>query len=140
MISNLALEYTPDGRRITVTRKIPVRRDAAWDLLKNTQRWSEWGPSVRAVECDQQFIDAGTTGRVQTVGGLWVPFEITTCMSYRWSWRVMGVPATGHRVDCPSTGSPDDGCQVLFELPIFAAWYTSVCSRALDRIESILLR
>lgn len=139
MTTNPAFEHTPDGRKIVVGRELSVGRDIAWNLLRNTQQWTEWGPSVRAVECNQQFIDVDTTGRVQTVGGLWLPFEITSCMSYRWHWRVMKLPATGHRVDQPSTGSPREGCRVIFELPILAAWYIPVCSRALDRIESILL-
>lgn len=139
MTTDLAFERTSDGLKIVVGRKLSVGRDIAWDLLRNTQRWTEWGPSVRAVESNQQFIDIGTTGRVQTVGGLWLPFEITTCSSYRWGWRVMRIPATGHRVDQPSTGPPDESCRVIFELPVLAAWYTPVCSRALDRIESILL-
>ena len=73
MTTNLAFEHTPDGRKIVVGRELSVGRDIAWNLLRNTQQWTEWGPSVRAVECNQQFIDVkylGVKPRGFTVWGL----------------------------------------------------------------------
>jgi len=135
MRTDVTIERTPDGRRLVVARDTDTPRAAAWDVLTDTRRWPEWGPSVRAVECDRRRITAGTTGRVRLPGGLWLPFEITDCEEYRWTWRVARVPATGHRVDPPQGRA---GCRVVFELPVPAAGYVPVCARALDRIDALL--
>jgi hypothetical protein len=124
-------QRTPDGRRLVVEREIAAPAGDCWDLLIDTTRWPEWGPSVEAVDCDRQYIEAGTTGRVQTVGGVWLPFEITACRDRRWTWRVARVPATGHRV------RGEDPCQVGFELPLLAASYAVVCVRALDTLAAM---
>jgi hypothetical protein len=110
--------------------------DEAWDLLTDTTRWAEWGPSVAAVDCPTRFIEAGTRGRIRVAGvGLWVPFEVDSYAieEKRWTWRVARVPATGHRVD--SLGRQ---CRVTFEVPVLAAGYVPVCRRALDRIASLV--
>lgn len=88
MESDVATEQTPDGRRVIVARDVDASREVAWDLLTDTARWPDWGPSVRAVECDQRFIQPGTTGRVRLPGGVWLPFEVATCGEYRWTWQV----------------------------------------------------
>lgn len=133
------LARTPDGRRIEVDRRIDAAPASAWELLVTPDRWPEWGPSVRAVDCAVERISEGTTGRVRIPGGLWIPFEITTyreptdSRAGRWGWRVAKIPATGHRVE-----SVGRGCRVVFEIPLAAAGYAVVCSRALDRIEELL--
>jgi len=133
-------ERTPDGRRICVSRTIPVARERAWDVLRETDQWSAWGPSVRAVESSHRVIERGTTGRVKTPLGIWIPFEITACENYRWTWRVARIPATGHRVDQAREDRPDENrCEVVFEIPPLAAGYVPVCQRALGRIESLLV-
>jgi hypothetical protein len=53
-----------------------------------------------------------------------------------WSWRVFGIPATGHRVDQVSKGV----CRLVFEVPVFGAPYVIVCCIALHRIVRLLLR
>jgi hypothetical protein len=142
---------TPDGRRLAVTREIPAGRERVWDLLCDTERWPDWGPSVRAVDCERRYIEEGSTGRVRVPGGLWLPFRIDTCRDYRWTWRVARVPATGHFVE-PVPPGPDSGageadarnggergCRVRvgFELPVYAAFYAPVCRRALDRLAGL---
>lgn len=133
------LARTPDGRRLEVDRKISVAPERAWRLLVTPARWPQWGPSVRAVDCDGERITAGTTGRVRVPGGLWIPFEITGYRDLsetgggRWTWRVGKIPATGHRVE-----PAGEDCRVVFEVPLAAAGYAVVCSRALDRIEKLL--
>ena len=131
--ADVDLERGERGRRIAVSRVVRADREAAWDLLTDTARWPEWGPSVRAVDCDRRHIAAGTTGRVQIPGGLWIPFEITSSENFRWTWRVARVPATGHRVEMAR-----EGCRVVFELSPVAAPYVPVCTRALGRIASLL--
>jgi uncharacterized protein YndB with AHSA1/START domain len=123
-----------------VRRTIPVARERAWDVLTDTDQWAEWGPSVRAVESSHRVLEGGTTGRVKTPVGIWIPFEITACENYRWTWRVARIPATGHRIDEARQNRPGENrCEVVFEIPPLAAGYVPVCQRALGRIESLLV-
>lgn len=115
--------------------EIPAPAAAAWELLTDTSRWPQWGPSVSRVESAQQRIGPGSTGRVQTTIGVWLPFRITEFVAgQRWNWEVAGIPATGHRVE--SLGP--DRCRVTFEVPLLAAPYLAVCRLALQRIRNIL--
>lgn len=126
------IERTTDGRRLVVSRHVAADRETVWDLLVDTERWTAWGPSVRAVDSQDRYIEPGTTGRVQVPGGIWLPFEITTCRDYRWTWRVARIPATGHRVQ-----PADAGCRPAFELPVLGAVYAPVCQRALATIAEL---
>jgi len=45
-------------------------------------------------------------------------------------------PATGHRVD--SYAGESDRSRVVVEVPIVAAWYVTVCRRALDRFAALV--
>jgi hypothetical protein len=103
---------------LTTAVEIRVPAAAAWELLIDTRRWPEWGPSVARVDYADRYIGPGVTGRVQAAFGLWVPFQITkfTAGQY-WHWRVADIPATGHRVE--SIGP--NICRVLFEVPWLAA-------------------
>ena len=116
-----------------VAIKTPV--SAAWELLIDTHRWPEWGPSVARVDCTDRYIVLGSTGRVKTAFGTWFSFEIIqfTAGQY-WHWQVAGIPATGHRVLSlgPSL------CRVVFEVPVLAAPYLFVCRMAAQRIKNIL--
>ncbi|MFB6087493.1 MAG: SRPBCC family protein [Haloarculaceae archaeon] len=130
---SIDLERTPDGRRLCVSREIPAPAETVWNVLVDTRQWSEWGPSVSAVDCADRRIRRGSTGRVQVLGGPWVPFEITTCRDRRWTWAVARVPATGHRVEAPS----DDRCRAVFEIPPLASGYAVVCRRALRNVDRL---
>lgn len=132
MNDRVGIERTPDGRRLAVSRRIDAPADRTWDLLVDPDRWPEWGPSVTDVEASDRPIVEGTTGRVRTVGGIRLPFEVTTCREYRWTWRVAGIPATGHRIE-----PLGDACSVVFEVPLPAAAYAPVCRRALRAIERL---
>jgi len=127
-----ATERTSSGRRLVVSKPVAADRDTVWRLLTDTERWPDWGPSVTDVEADERYIRAGTTGRVRLPIGIWIPFEVTNCGEYRWTWSVARIPATGHRVE-----RAGEGCRVGFELPLYAAGYALVCRRALDRIETL---
>lgn len=129
----LSFGRTPDGRRLEVSRYVAAAPERAWEVLTDTHRWPEWGPSVRAVECEKRYVEEGTSGRVRTPLGVWVPFTVDTCRDRRWTWRVAGVPATGHRVE-----SATGGCRVVFELPVLGAGYAPVCELALRRIATLV--
>jgi hypothetical protein len=114
---------------------INVSATAAWELLIDTRRWPEWGPSVARVDCADRCIGPGTVGRVQTAFGPWLSFQITEFIAGQyWHWKVAGIPATGHRVLSigPSL------CRVVFEVPVLAAPYLIVCRLAAQRIKNIL--
>ena len=98
---------------------------------------------MAAVECADRFVEAGSRGRIRTTGpgtlvgspetgGLWLPFRVTDCEEYRWTWRVGGVRATGHRVE-----PAGENCRVVFEVPLLVAGYAPVCSRALADVERL---
>jgi hypothetical protein len=122
-------------RRLEQRRTIYAPASAVWHLLTDTERWPDWGPSVSAVDCADRFIGAGSRGRVRTVTGLWIPFEVTRWREgVAWSWKVLGIPATGHHVDPLREGVSS----LAFTVPMIAAPYLLVCKIAIDRIESIL--
>jgi uncharacterized protein YndB with AHSA1/START domain len=131
------IERTPDGRRLVVSRTVRAPAEDAWDLLTDTERWAEWGPSVARVDSPVRQIETGTRGHVVVAGvGARVPFTVTACEPYRWTWDVARVPATGHTV----TPRGPDRCRVAFEVPLAAAGYAVVCRRALTRIADLLER
>jgi uncharacterized protein YndB with AHSA1/START domain len=140
--TDVSTARTPDGRRIEVSAVVAAPPEAAWDLLVDTERWPEWGPSVRAVDADERRIRAGSAGHVVVPGGLRVPYEVTAFDpdGRRWAWSVARVPATGHRVDAVAgaEGPATDRCRVVFEVPLLAAGYVPVCRRALERIAALL--
>ncbi len=108
---------------------------AAWELLTDTRRWSQWGPSVVAAGCDPPVIGPDSVGWVQTAVGVRLPFRITRFDQGRsWSWQVAGIPATGHRVEALGPHR----CRVCFEVPFWAAPYVAVCWLAAKRIKHIL--
>jgi len=127
------IERTPDGRRLVADRVVGADADTVWTVLTDTEQWSEWGPSVSAVRSRDRYIEPGSRGEVQVAGGPWIPFEVETCEDYRWTWRVVDIPATGHAV----TPLGDERSRVAFEIPLLAGGYAVVCRRALGRIASI---
>ena len=130
--TRINIANTPEGLRLVISRLVDTNTDRAWEVFVDTRQWPEWGPSVTAVESPDRHIRNGTRGRIRIVGGLWLPFSITSMSRYRWTWRVAGIRATGHHV------VPLDGrCRVAFEVPVLAAPYLLVCLLALLRIESL---
>ena len=109
--------------------------EAVWELLIDTRRWPEWGPSVTAVDCRERFIRSGTVGRFRIPVGIWVPFVITDFEPlHQWCWRVAGVPATFHLV----IPLGPDRTRLIFKLPGIAFPYAVVCRRAGQRIARLL--
>lgn len=131
---------TPEGTRWEVSRDVDVDPDVVWELLTDPNRWPAWSPTVGAVRCDDDRIHRGSRGEAR-VAGTWHPFTIETCGETepgvrRWTWRVRGVRATGHRVERLADG----GARVVFEVPLWAMAYVSVCVVAVRRVDRLARR
>jgi hypothetical protein len=120
---------------IQVGRSFDVSSATVWQVVTDTHRWVEWGPSLTAVECDERYIRGGSQGRVKTLLGFWLPFLVTHyAHGQYWRWRVGGIAATGHRVDRIEA----ERCRLVFEVPVWAAPYAMICGLALQRIARLL--
>ena len=118
-----------------IIRIIQTTPEALWDMLTDTKSWPQWGPTVKAVQSNSQYIRAGSTGHVKTVFGFWAPFVITEWIDGQyWSWHVFNIRATGHRIEII------DGkcCRLIFEVPFWAGPYAIICKVAADRIARYL--
>jgi uncharacterized protein YndB with AHSA1/START domain len=105
-----------------------------WEVLTDTHCWPKWGPPVTAVRCTERFIQSDSKGQVQISLGFWLPFEITDFVpGEKWSWRVMHIPATGHRVEALAPKQ----CRLVFEVPMIALPYLLFCNIAARRIRRI---
>jgi uncharacterized protein YndB with AHSA1/START domain len=120
---------------IQIGQTIDAAPASVWHLLTDTRYWSQWGPSITAVECDDRIIRSGSRGRVKTRLGFWLPFVVSDFEpgSY-WRWHVGGIRATGHRVEPLASAR----CRLSFDIPIFAAPYSGICWLALQRIARLL--
>ncbi len=113
---------------------IEAPADAVWSLLTEFASWPEWGPTVSRVDSQASSVAPGVTGRVKTVGGLWLPFAITEVEPGRsWTWKVAGVPATGHRVAQLANGRT----RVRFTVPVAFAPYVVVLRAGLRRLKRL---
>ena len=97
--------------RLTVAAAGTATPATVWDRYTHPDRWPDWSPQIRSVDCADDVIRAGTTGVVHGPCGAAVNFEVldvdheTRC----WSWRVKAVGIElilGHRVD--ARGRPAD--------------------------------
>ena len=123
---------------LEVGRDLDAPAEAVWDLLVDTVRWPDWGPTVAGAEIasggDGTRITLGATGAVRTPVGLSLPFRITELEpGRRWAWAVAGVGATAHRVEALGP----ERCRATFEVPRWAAPYAAVCALALRRLEHL---
>ncbi len=120
---------------IKVSRIIYATPEKLWDLLTDTTQWVEWGPSIKAVQSENRYIQAGSKGRIKTLLGFWAPFIITEWVYQQyWSWCVFNIRATGHRIEIIDTGC----CRLVFEVPLWAAPYAIICKIAADRMARCL--
>ena len=123
------------ANRVSIGKLYQTSPLTVWDLITDTDKWPQWGPTVKGVQYPERIIREGARGMVLTALGIWLPFVITECEYGRfWRWNVASISATGHRIQATEAG----GCKLWFEVPIIAAPYTLVCQMALRRIENLL--
>lgn len=121
-------------RRFYIARTIAACPETCWRVISDMELWLQWGPSIRDVQPRGLPLRSGLHGRVLTVAGIWLPFEITEVTEGRsWEWRVLGIPATAHLVQ---PVGPQHS-RVSFGIPILALPYAIVCAIALRRIERL---
>ena len=124
-------------KQIWSHRDVDAPSNRVWELLTTPERWPAWGPTVRRAELHGERFEAGATGKVTTLLGLDLPFEITAYgEAEHWAWRVAGVTATDHRVEPLGTSR----CRVGFGVPWPAAPYLAVCHLALRRLDTMASR
>ena len=120
--------------RLSIGKFYPVSPLIVWDLITDTTQWPRWGPTVKRVQFPERFIRNGSSGKVLTAFGIWLPFDIDEYEHGRsWSWKVASTRATGHRIQPTKRG-----CILWFEVPIIAAPYILICQLALNRIQILL--
>ena len=118
-------------RHLGVAVEIDAPASVVWDLLTDFGRWPAWGPSIRRVESAAERVAPRVSGRVQTIVGVWVPFEISAVEPGRsWSWRVAGIPATRHIVSALGPSR----CRARFTVAWPFAPYLAVMRLALARL------
>lgn len=121
-------------RYLTIGADTKAAPAVVWDVISDIRRWSEWGVTVRRAEASAHLVASGVRGRVQTRIGPWLPFEITRVDPGRyWTWRVAGIPATGHRVV-----PVGDSSRVEFTVAWPLAFYTPVLLVAAHRIRRLV--
>ena len=117
-----------------VHREIPAPVAVLWAQLAQTRHWPGWGLSIRSVDPADASVEPGLRGTVRTAIGLRLPFEVTEVVPERsWSWRVAGIPATGHRLEPTASGT-----RVTITVPGWAPFYAPVCAAALRRLERLV--
>ncbi len=120
---------------IEVGLTVEVPSDAVWDILVDTARWPEWGPTVRAVACPDRFLTPRSRGRIRTVLGFSVPFVVLRFEPGKaWSWSINGIPATTHTVERLGPRRS----RLFFGVPIPAFPYLAVCLVAIWRIAALV--
>ncbi len=115
----------------------PVDPATAWERYAEIAAWCTWSPQIRRVEADSARIAPGTTGVVHALGGLRVPFTVTTVeeAARTWSWvvRVGPVGLTLHHAVHPQDGGA--GTVLVLEGPaVVLLGYAPVAWLALRRL------
>ncbi len=119
----------------------PADPGTVWERYADTRLWSTWSPQISRVELEGagDRIATGLRGRVIAIGGLRVPFEVTSvdAEAMKWSWRVRIGPVAV-RLDHGVAAHPG-GVRTTLDLhgllPVVAS-YAPVAQLALRRLVS----
>ena len=119
-------------KQLGTSIEIAAPVSTVWELLTEFDHWPVWGTSIRRVKSAADRVAPGVTGRVQTILGLWLPFEISdVTANHSWFWRVAGVPATGHFLSVVDPGR----CRLQFTVPWVFAPYLVAMRTSLGRLK-----
>jgi hypothetical protein len=68
----------------------PATPELVWQRYARPARWSEWSPQIRRVDCADEELRAGSTGRVHGPPGVAVDFTVLAldAAARTWSWQV----------------------------------------------------
>ena len=102
--------------RPTLRRALEVRgprpADDVWDRYFRPQRWPEWSPQIRSVDCSAPTLRPGITGTVHGPGRLPVRFTVLRVDPEppvrSWSWAVSAAGVRlrlWHTVEATAAGS-----------------------------------
>jgi hypothetical protein len=110
---------------------------AVWERYATPSEWPSWAPQIRRVECAQDQLAPGLTGRVHGLFGVTADFEVLSVdeVLRTWSWRVRSgnVTLTLHH----AVLAVDDGTQTTLEIdgPALVVFsYAPVAEVALRRL------
>ena len=121
-------------RHIRVSIEVSAAADEVWSLLTEFDQWPKWDPTVVDVESEATRVAPGVTGRVKTIAGPWIPFEITEVEQRQsWTWKVAGMHATGHAVAAVGYART----LVEFSVPIAFMPYAVVLRAGLRRLQRL---
>lgn len=121
-------------RQVERSLVIESPAEEVWRLLIDFAEWPKWGPSIRSVSATADRAGPGVGGHVRTIVGVSLPFQITQWDPGRsWSWRVAGIPATGHGVEPVGPAIT----RVTFTVPWIAAPYATVLVAGLNRLKKL---
>jgi hypothetical protein len=119
-------------RHLSTSIEIQADASRVWERLSRIDHWTEWGSSIRSVTATHPAVVEGMEGHVRTVAGPRLAFSITSVEPGRsWTWKVAGVPATGHAVTPIGAGRS----RVVFSVPWVFAPYLLVLRHALSKLK-----
>ncbi len=74
----------------------PLPPPAVWERYARPSVWPSWSPQILRVECAQDRLTPGLTGRVHGLFGVKADFDVLTVDEQRrtWSWRAATGPIT----------------------------------------------
>jgi Polyketide cyclase / dehydrase and lipid transport len=69
---------------------------AVWERYATPSEWPSWAPQILRVECAQNRLATGLTGRVHGWFGVAADFQVLTVDELRrtWAWRARSGPVT----------------------------------------------
>lgn len=117
----------------------PAHPDEVWRRFTTPAEWSGWAPQIASVDCTDDVVAVGSTGRVHGPAGVAVDFTVTALDAglRTWSWLVGrgALAVTMHHHVLPA---PDGGARAQLRVPPPAATvlqpYRLVAGAALRRV------
>jgi hypothetical protein len=79
--------------KLTISAAGRAAPSVVWDRYIHTDRWGEWSPQIRSVDCADVILLAGSSGVVHGPCGVGIDFVVIDVDHENrcWSWRVKSV-------------------------------------------------